>query len=205
MRLKNKTNIVLTAANTSNLNEKGCKKKYRNCYKSSSSSSCSSSSSSSSSSSCSSSSGSSSASFENLDVCYGKIKNLTGINITYTNALFSTCNILNRVSPLLLTANHTVSVPSTYSNFTTTFLLNNNNISITFPSLINSNLNGAVITIANVSNSTINYGLSVFSPDVINVTGSNVANPYGASIAANNNHQYVISYNNFLTTFYRIQ
>ena len=204
MRLGNKTNIPFTNGLTT---EKGCKRKYRNCYKSSSSSSCSSSSSSSSS--CSSSSSSSSdASYDHLDACYGKIKNLTGTNLTYTNASITFLNLQSGFQgdiPVLVTSNINVNVPTSFSNFTSTFLLSSSNPpTIAFQSLFNSNLNGARITFANVSNGPQNFTTSLISPNVFYFSGTTLST-FSATIQTNTNIQFATLFTSNNAILYRLQ
>lgn len=198
MRFSNKVNNTTSLTNSVNkVDDKGCKKKkYRNCYKSSSSSSCSSSSSSSSSSSC------SSASYENLEACHGKIKNLTGTNITYTNATFTSLSFANRASPLVLTSNYLANIETNFNNFTSTLLLNANNLNIIFPTIMNSNMNGAILTIANITNSAIDYTLTVTAPDVINITNnSNYIATGVAAIHTINMFYHIITFRLLSTKF----
>ena len=203
MRLGNRSNIQTTMLST----DKGCKKKYRNCYKSSSSSSCSSSSSSSSS--CSSSSSSSDASYDHLDACYGKIKNLTGTNLTYTNASVSNLYLQNGlpgdIPVLVSTTSLNVSVPFAYSNFCSTYLFSSSTpTTLSFQSLLGTNLNGARLVLANVSGGDTNITATLVSPNVFNYAGIQNST-FSATLNSNTSAEFVTLFVSNNAVLYRIR
>lgn len=197
MRIGNRSNIQTSILTT----DKGCKKKYRNCYKSSSSSSCSSSSSSSSS--------SSDASYDHLDACYGKIKNLTGTNLTYTNASITNLNVQNAlpgdIPVLVSTTSYNVSVPFAFSNFTSTYLFNNSTTTLSFQSLFGTSLNGTRLVLANVSGgNNTSITATLIAPNVFNYSGIQNST-FSATLNSNTSVEFVTLFQSNNAVLYQIR
>ena len=136
--------------------------------KSSSSSSCSSSSSS-----CSSSS--SDGSFSCLKADNGKIYNLSGTTVTYTNGYFTNLNVTNdttnNVPNTITTATYSVPIPSRYTDLSQVYLINTATTNITF-SKFNSAFNGVRLLFVNISGGSTNITITFSGGDTVNALTS---------------------------------